>query len=242
MSPALTAIAFCYTVKDKGKKMDSVCYLCGRKLADTRDHIFPQNLFPRPLPPNLPTAPSCEECNNSLSDDEELFRTFVASGEAFETPPGYRIWTERVRPSLQQNRRGFKTLLRKLARELKLFSPKGIYLGTAMSLQIDQERVNRVLKKIARGLYYLDAGQPLSDHVCLLFQYAKDDWQKFVTPPLDEAFRGAERTDLGEGVLTYWRNIMKDDPANSITWLVFYGVHPFVILTYWEDVLRKTDL
>jgi len=222
--------------------MDSVCYLCGKKLADTRDHIFPQNLFPRPLPCNLPTAPSCEECNNSLSDDEELFRTFVASGVALETPLGYRIWTERVRPSLQQNRRGFKTLLRKLVREVKSFSPQGICLGDAMALEINQERVNPVLKKIARGLYYLDAGQPLSDQVCLLFQYAKEDWQKFVTPPLDEAFHRAKRTDLGEGVVTYWRNIMKNDPANSITWLVFYGVHPFIILTYREDVLPKTDL
>jgi hypothetical protein len=177
-------------------------------------------------------VPSCRECNGSLSDDEELFRTFVASGVAFETPQGNRIWTERVRPSLQQNRRGFKTLLLKLAKEVKLSSSGDIYPGNAWVLEISQERIVRVLKKIGKGLYYLDAGKPLSEEVSLLSHYAGNDWQNFVAPPLDQAIQQAKRTDLGQGVVTYWRNTIKDDPINSITWLVFYGVHPFMILTY----------
>lgn len=140
----------------QAKMMDSICYLCGNKLAETRDHIFPKNLFPRPLPSHLLTAPSCGECNNSLSDDEELFRAFVALGVAYETSSGYRIWTERVRPSLQLDRRGFKTLLLRLIKDVKLFSPNGMYVGNAKALLVDQERINRVLEKIARGLYYLD--------------------------------------------------------------------------------------
>ena len=206
--------------------MNHTCYLCGNKQAETRDHIFPKNLFPRPLPSNLPTAPCCQQCNNSLADDEEIFRTVVASGEAYETPSGRRIWDERVCPSLIQNRRGFKTLLRKLVRVVKLSSG-----DNAVALEVDQKRVNSVLNKIAKGLFYLDKGEPLPDYVELLFKYAVDEPQKLIEPPFDKAIQGARRTELGKGVVTYWRNIINGDPSNSMTWLLFYNVHAFLILT-----------
>ena len=216
--------------------MNNICYFCGKNRAETRDHIFPKNLFPRPLPSNLPTVPCCQECNHSFSDDEEIFRTFVASGKAYETPSGRRIWDERVRPSLKQDRRGFKTLLRKLAREVKLSS--GIIY--AVALDINQKRINSVLNKIAKGLYYLDTGEPLPDYVELRFKYAKDEPQKLIEPPFDKAIQGAKRTELGQGVVTYWRNIIKDDPSNSMTWLLFFNVHLFLILTLNEKTLAKT--
>ena len=216
--------------------MNQICYLCGKKQAETRDHIFPRNLFPRPLSSNLPTVPCCQDCNNSLSNDEEVCRTSVASGKAYETLSGHRIWDERVRPSLKQNRRGFKTLLRKLVREVKL-SPMGIY---AVVLEIDQNLVNRVPKKIAKGLYYLDKGEPLPDYVELLYKYAGDEPQKLIEPPFDKAIQGAKRAELGQGVVTYWRNIIKDDPSNSMTWLLFYNVHPFLILSVNENILAST--
>jgi len=216
--------------------MNDICYFCGKNRAETKDHIFPKNLFPRPLPSNLPTVPCCQGCNHSFSDDEEIFRTFVASGRAYETPSGRRIWDERVRPSLEQNRRGFKTLLRQLARELK--SPSGVIYSVA--LQIDQKRVNSVLSKIAKGLYYLDTGEPLADYVELQFKYGGDKPQKLIQPHFDKAKQGAKRTDLGQGVVTYWRNVIKDDPSNSMTWLLFFDVHAFLVLTVNERTLAKT--
>jgi len=217
--------------------MDSICYLCGKKPAEDRDHIFPRNLFPEPRPANLPTVPSCRECNNSLSNDEEIFRSFIASGIAFETLSGYRIWTERIRPRLKKNTRGFKTLLRKLVKEVPVFSPNGNYLGTAPTLQPEQEKIDRVLKKISKGLYYLETGHPLPDDVCLLFQYVGEDLQKMLAPPFDNAIQGAERIDFGQNVVTYWRKTIEDNPTNSITWLVFYGVKGFIIVTYQENTI-----
>jgi len=209
------------------------CYICGSKKADTRDHIFPKNLFPRPMPHNLPTGPACRDCNNSLSDDEELFRALVTSGMAYETTSGRHIWDKRVRPSLQQNRRGFKSLLRKLITEVNL--PSGIALG----LEFKPERVNRVLVKIAKGLYYKDTGEPLPDNVKHLFRY--DDPRKLIEPPFDEAIKDAKKSVLGENVIVYWRNTVEDDPANSMTWLVFNRYHCFLLLTYTDNVLEEAD-
>jgi hypothetical protein len=160
----------------------------------------------------------------------------VASGKAYGTPSGRRIWDERVRPSLKQNRRGFKTLLRRLVREIKL-SSEGIY---AAALEIDQKQVSNVLSKIAKGLFYLDTGEPLPHYVEFLFKYGGDEPQKLIESPLDKTIQGAKRTELGEGVITYWRNIIKDAPSNSMTWLLFYNAHLFLILTINEKTLAKT--
>lgn len=141
------------------------------------------------MPTDLPTGPACRECNNSFSDDEELFRALVTSGMAYETTSGRHIWDKRVRPSLQQNRRGFKTLLRKLVTAVKLPS------GTALGLEFEPGRINRVLSKIAKGLYYIDRGEPLPNNVKLLFRY--DEPRKLIEPPLDKGIKGAKKQFWG---------------------------------------------
>jgi hypothetical protein len=98
-----------------------------------------------------------------------------------------------------------------------------------------------MLRKIAKGLYYLETGKPLPDNVKLLFKYAGDEPRKLIQPPLDEAIKSAKKTVLGENVIAYWRNTIDGDPANSMTWLVFNRFHSFLILTYTENVLEKTD-
>lgn len=46
------------------------CTYCS-KPAKTRDHIPARVFLDKPYPTNLHVVPSCEECNNSLSKDEE---------------------------------------------------------------------------------------------------------------------------------------------------------------------------
>ena len=111
--------------------------------------------------------------------------------------------------------------------------------GIALGLEIEQERVNRVLSKITKGLYYIDTSKSLPDNVKLLFRY--DEPRKLIEPPLNEAIKGAKKTVLGENVIAYWRNTIDEDPANSITWLVFNRFHCFLILSYTENVLEKAD-
>jgi hypothetical protein len=211
---------------------NKLCYICGTRLADTKDHLFPECLFPKPLPDNLPPRlPACKECNNSLSKDEELFRAFVASGMAYENKAGFRVWTERIRPDLKGKRAGLKPLLRSLTRLARVESQSGVHLGHTLILETDPEPINRVIRKMARGLYFLDTDEILPSDVEILIDYDAGRPERFVEPPFDEAIRGAERVDLGDGVLTYWRNKVKDDPACSITWLVFYRDKVFLVCT-----------
>jgi len=215
------------------------CYLCGSKPANTKDHLFPKCLFNKPLPTNLPTLPACGECNNALFSDEEQFRVFLAAGMAYESEPGFRIWTERIRPDLKGRRPRLKPLIRSYVRVARIVSESGALLGHTLILEMDREIINRVLRKIAKGLYYLDTGAVLPENVQILMDYANGKPERFISPPLDEAIKGAKRVDLGNGVVTYWRNTIKDDPTSSITWLQFYEDKLFMICTYAADSEEK---
>jgi len=215
------------------------CYICGSEPADTRDHLFPSGLFNRPLPTNLPTLPACTECNNALSSEEEQFRVFLASGMAYENESGFRIWNERIRPDLKGRRPRLKPLIRSYMRKARVLSESGALLGHAVILEIDREIINRVLRKIAKGLYYLDTGVILPENVQILIDYANNKPERFISPPLDEAIKGAKKVELGDSAVTYWRNTMKDDPTNSITWIKFYEDKLFMICTYAADTEKE---
>ena len=212
------------------------CYLCGKQLTSTnrtKDHLFPEGCFPKPLPSNLPPRlPACEQCNDGLSKDEELFRALVASGMAYESKAGFRVWTEKIRPDLKGRRAGLKTLLQSLTKVAPVISESGEFLGLIPILESDPEPVNRVLRKIAKGLYFLETGQILPSDIKILVGYDEGKPERFVSPPLDEAIKGAIVVELGDGVVTYWRNTIKDDPASSLTWLEFYQDKVFLICTY----------
>jgi len=194
-------------------------------------------LFNKPSPTNLPTLPACSECNYALHKAEVQFRFFLASGMAYEQEPGFRIWKERIVPSFKAGK--FKSLIMSDIKRARLLSESGVLLGRTLVLEIDREIINCVLRKIVKGLYYLDAGASLPENVQILMDYANGKPERFLTPPLDEAIKGARRVDLGNGVVTYWRNTMKDDPASSITWLRFYEDKLFMICTYTADSKEK---
>ncbi|MFC2012090.1 hypothetical protein ACFLVU_03055 [Chloroflexota bacterium] len=174
-----------------------------------------------------------------MSSDEEQFRVFVASGMAYERKAGFRVWTERIRPDLKGGRPRLKPLIRSQVKAARVLSKSGASLGHALILEMDREIINRVLRKIAKGLYFLDTGDVLTDDVQILVDYAASQPERFISPPLDEAIKRAKKVDLGDGVVTYWRNTMRDDLTASITWLKFYEDKLFMICTFREDTLQS---
>lgn len=227
-------------MENSESKNRSLCYLCGKTVNRvTRDHIFPKNLFPVPRPSNLPTAPACEPCNNSLSDDEELFRVMMTGGQAFETKTGNRIWTDRIRPSLKDNRRGIKSHLKRNLKWKEIVTPGGLYLGLEGGIEFPRQRIDSVVKKIAKGLIYLDVGEAAPDDVEIKWDYSQFEPEKFLEPPLDEAFRSAKRTDFGDDVISCWRYIIAGDPTMSMNWIVFYRNTTLFVETYRHNAIAE---
>ncbi len=100
---------------------------------------------------------------------------------------------------------------------------------------MERQPIQRVLDKMAKGLYFLDTGQVLPDDVQIRSSYFSEP-DDLVSPPLDDAIRGASRTSYGNDVVTCWRNQVKDDPTASLTWLQFFKDKTFLICTFRREI------
>lgn len=124
-----------YTSWEKSK--GNGCIYCG-KPATTREHTPSKTFLLEPYPENLPTIPACFECNNGYSEDEKYVSCFldVLKSQA------YLDYTQQD----QTNNRLLKdgTLQKTLQEQIQTKDGK-VYF------QLDEQRVCRILLKLARG-------------------------------------------------------------------------------------------
>src|ERR1700751_6135616 len=78
----------------------AVCVYCGQTKPVTADHVPPKNLFPKRPPRNLRTVPSCFDCNNGFSKDDEYFRLALTITENAKGHPDRDAVVDRVQRSL----------------------------------------------------------------------------------------------------------------------------------------------
>jgi hypothetical protein len=139
----------------------SICYLCGKPGADSKDHVPPKGLLPESQYGKYQriTIPAHRSCNSSSAGDEEYVRDLlIMEAEAhglpkheLVTPKVWRAWT---RPE------GFKrySSIIKTAVPVELVTVNGIYAGRAIGVKPDVERVKSIGRKITKGMIYHDAG------------------------------------------------------------------------------------
>jgi hypothetical protein len=126
------------------------CIYCGNP-ETSREHVPTRCLLEKPFPPNLITVPSCLSCNQAFSLDEEYFLAVLS-----------QIGTSHLLTNkIQEGGCVDRMLSRKpllddrITRSLK---PS----GNRVYLEPELERINRVIQKIATGLYYQRYGFPIS--------------------------------------------------------------------------------
>lgn len=125
----------------------TICAYCGAP-PTTRDHIPPECFFALPLPPRLITVPACKECNEDFRLDDEYFRLAILIGDyEKDFPKMFRHSINAIRKLADPKKAGFRTMLSASFRTTSHAS------GTA-ALDVDAERVLRVVERIACGLYF----------------------------------------------------------------------------------------
>jgi hypothetical protein len=204
--------------------MKRVCYNCG-KVASTKDHIPPKCLFPKNSQSQLITVPSCAECNEATSLDEQYFLVALTSRRD-HGPLQLKVWGQRVLPQLRHEEfEGLRKSLLLHTRWIWLPSPRGF--EEAPILNVNMTRVKAVIGKTARGLYYHELGCPLpSTHIVKVY-FEPKDW----LPALAE--RTPPPTTIQEGVFSY-RYGAAD--GVSIWWLLYYGQIMAIAVTLAPDV------
>lgn len=166
-----------------------LCAICGEKienppaapeLAASREHVIPRSWYPDTTPQSVArwTVPSHSNCNGSLSADEEyVFQKFACVSDP-NNPAASGIWDRAFRglkPSAGKNEKdknaraaAYKKLMGATVRPEEA-SPK--VLSSAMRgltntapagllVQIDPDKLDRVLVKIVRCISYKLNGTP----------------------------------------------------------------------------------
>lgn len=118
-------------------------------------------MFPRPRPKQLITVPACRQCNNSSKLDDEYFRWFVATvGD--QTSSSDTLIHDSIVPRFRES----PALLRRImqgARFVDVASPGGIWLGKRPAFEFDRPRIQAVIDKTVRGLYFHEFCERLVD-------------------------------------------------------------------------------
>lgn len=150
------------------------CVYCGSLDDITRDHVPPKGFFPKPLPSNLITVPSCRNCNNGYGKDEELFLATFMFTEAGVSEVGKNLWDEKLHRMYEKNS-GLKKQIARSLEKVELKTPGGIYLGNGMTIRLDRSRSENVVNKIVRGLYYFEYQKHLLPSVAVNSRFVNNE-------------------------------------------------------------------
>ena len=207
------------------------CVYCGSMKQTTDDHVPPKSLFPKPRPSNLITVPCCRKCNNSASKDDEYFRSMLA----MRNDAGEHSEAQRVLPAVSRSlrRRKGSGFTKKLLQNVTLVdvrTPAGLYVGRAVGYKVENERLERVVARIVRGVYWYHYGFRLKENYevncyeqsrllasCdqeVLQEFAENFRPMFGKPPDNE---------IGNHVFEYWARSDVNDKYTTAWFLRFYG-------------------
>jgi hypothetical protein len=151
---------------DTKKKIEKMCAYCNRRPAEEEEHVIARGFFMQPYPLDLPKLPACALCNRgqwtnssgNMSADEEYTRTCLASLRVTGNHPAARQLLTGKIPRAMQRPSQFARTMRATASFMDIISPGGIIIPNQPVLQLDWPRIERVLVKITRGLYYTVIG------------------------------------------------------------------------------------
>ncbi len=158
-------------MKSGKKKKKGLCIYCGKIKEITKDHVPPKGLFPEPRPSDLITVPSCVECNKETEKDEDYFRATFMFSNAGISPAGKKLW-EKLDKMDKKN----LGLRRKIAQDIKhvnLVTPSGLFIRRQTASFPDSVRIENVVRKIVKGLYYHEYNERIPSSVGIIADLIK---------------------------------------------------------------------
>jgi hypothetical protein len=161
------------------ERLTGCCVYCGG-LHETDDHVPSKVLLDEPFPPDLPTVPACDACNNGFSADERYVACLVECVVAGTVEPA-AIRRDKVRRIISE-RPDIASGIAACRREPE----PGKFLWDP-----DPKSVRNVVLKLARGHAAYECGEPRHDepeHVAILPLIAMPDRDRLLfetTPAVD---------------------------------------------------------
>ena len=152
----------------KNKDSIPICHLCGREIKSglSNEHVPPKQFFLSRVRKNenlnLITLPTHKKCNQKYQKDEEYFFSLIGTMAAIESRFGSEIFYDLNK---KFNRSQGRELLKRIRSQFEK-RPSGIILPKdKIALRYEKGRINKVIWKILKGLYYVEYKQYLPDNI-----------------------------------------------------------------------------
>lgn len=160
----------------KKKSRPKTCAHCGKKKTPWNDdHIPPLCLFANR---HNSKVPSCIDCNNGASQDDEYFRNILSFRASTASQPSMGpILNAANRALSKPQQQSFLKSLQKKVRWAPSQTNSGIILPDQPELEVEMKRIHRVATRIISGLFFLNKGFPVpSSHqiVCMAEEILQD--------------------------------------------------------------------
>ena len=200
------------------------CYLCRSTENLTRDHVPPENLFPKPRPSNLITVPCCKVCNEGFSKLDEQFRVFVSTAVNV-SDTGKDVMRKKV----------FGGSLKK-SPALKKQMARDVFKGTIMTalgpmsvplIAMVREVLDRFFIRLTKGLratFYPDI-----DYFGLKFAVSQHTQFGAQHPKFKAATSGMIADQRGSGIFRFWHGVAAEQRTSGVWIYQFYDAALFMV-------------
>jgi len=210
-----------------------LCVYCGENFANTKDHIPPQGIYPKPRPNDLKlhTVPACEECNSGSGVEDEEFKVFMGFSNGGFRDDQDRIidWIAKTVGSNQKiANQIFSTKINGYARlRSSIYEP-------VVAVTFNAENYAKVIQRIVRGLYWRQTkkllGKATNIHV---FPY--DEMRLDFAESMKELMDCLQPYALNMDTFIYKVHFSED--GTSIWGMQFFGKH--TVFAYAEASLDR---
>lgn len=223
--------------KEGSAETEISCVYCGSMDNLGKDHVPPKGIFPPPRPDGLITVRACRACNGGASQDDEYLRTMLClSQNVGESSEAQKNWTQIFRSLARPQARGMTNAFLQSMHPVQAKTWSGIYLGTMMGFSVNMERINRVIERTVRGLYFHEWKRRLpEDHIVDVFcadtliglpPENLTHFQQTIILPL----ASVDPKIIAPGVFSYRFLVAADGPASAWA-LTFYDRKTFLAIT-----------
>jgi hypothetical protein len=160
-----------------GRSKTGECVYCGERAKVTREHVIPECLFTKPLPPNMITVGTCFKCNYGKSGDDVYLRDFLLADRATgENACAQEIRFSQLKRSVETNRSEIARAALNYAYRVPLRTPSGLYVDSAFAVPVDPKRIESMYRKMVTGLYYHVRRTHLDRDYQFLFSHTLRSW------------------------------------------------------------------